>query len=200
MMSKMPGYSLNEYRLIMPLSEALQEQVKVVREKLHKDHRVKLPFELQPSLTILRFHAFDKMEAKLLERLHQVALCTQPFKIELQDFSAYPSHTIYIEVLTKSSFNDLCKNLKKHRWLMNIPGHLPQFINEPHLIIAQRLKPKQFENMWCQCEHSQFTGRFIADSMLLLKRSETNKMYHSVRKLEFMNLPMNISQGELFGS
>ena len=195
----MPGLRINEYRLVIPLPEALQEKVMSVRKTLHERYKVKLPFELRPSLTVLRCHGFDKGEARLMEKLQHAALQTAPFKVELEDYAGYPSHTIYINVLTKSPFHELCKELKKYKWLMQVPQKEPFFINEPHLIVAQRLKSKEFTTLWQECEHRQFSGRFFADAMLLLKRSELNQKYQVMRRFEFLNLPLSIKQGVLFG-
>lgn len=194
----MPGYRINEYRLVVPLPEALQEKIGAIRKGLHEKYGVKQPFGLKPSLTILKCHGFEKSEAKLLERLQHIAMGVPPFKVELEDYAGYPSHTIYINVTTKSPFNDLTKELKKAKRLMQIPKHDPHFINEPHLIMAQQLKPKQFANMWLECEHRQFTGRFVADALLLLKRQAAGA-YEVVRRLELLNLPFHVKQGTLFG-
>jgi 2'-5' RNA ligase len=195
---QMPAYRINEYRLIVPLPQVLQEKMHHLRICMHEKHAVKFPFDLKPGLTILRCHAFERIEPKLVERLQQVAMSHNPFKVEIKDFSAYPSHTIYADVLTKGPFHELVKNLRKAKWLMNIPDHEPYFITEPHLILAQRLKPKEFTRMWLDCEHRQFTGRFVADAMLLLKRSPINKRWTVLRRMEFMSLPMDVKQGQLF--
>ncbi len=194
----MPGYRINEYRLVVPLPEALQEKINSIRQSLHQQYQIPFPFQLKPGLTILRCHAFEKTEAKLIEHLQRMAMSTHPFKVELEDYAAYPSHTIYIHVPTKRPFNELCKELKKAKRLLQIPKHEPHFINEPHLILAQRLKPKEFVALWSECEHRQFSGRFIADPLLLLKRTEINKSNQVVSRLEFMSLPMPVKQGELF--
>ena len=194
----MPGYRINEYRLVIPLPEALQNKMKEVRKSLHEKYKVKLPFQLKPCLTLLKCHVLEKTEAKLIGCLQQIAMATDLFKVELEGFAAYPSHTIYINVLTKSPFNELVKELKRHKRLMQIPQHDPHFINEPHLIVAQKLKPMQFINMWLECEHKSFTGRFVADAMLLLRRSGANSNWEVVRRLEFMSLPMQVKQGVLF--
>jgi 2'-5' RNA ligase len=196
--STMPGYVINEYRLTIPLPEVLREKITDIRNKLHEKYKVKSTFELQPGLTILKCYAFDKVEPRLIERMQQIAMEHNPFKVELENFAAYPSHTIYIDVPTKSPFNELTKSLKKMKWLMNIPQQEPHFINEPHLIIAQRLKPMQFINLWLECEHSSFSGRFMADRMVLLKRNAQVLRYEVVREMEFMNLPLHVKQGELF--
>jgi 2'-5' RNA ligase len=195
----MPGYRISEYRLIIPLSEALQQTVMQVRKELHERYRIPLPFELKPSLTILHCHAYEGMEAKLTDRMQQVATRSQAFKVELQNFAAYPSHTIYIHVPTRSPFNELTKELKVIKSLTKIPDHDPHFIIEPHLLIAQKLKPFQFTRMWMDCEHTQFTGRFMATSMVLMKRSATNTHYEEMRRFDFASLGLRVKQGTLFG-
>ena len=196
---QMPGYRIHEYRLVVPLSESLQDRVSTLRKSLHEKHHITSTFELKPSLTVLRCHAFERMEARLTERFQEVAMGHNPFKVELKGFAAYPSHTVYIDVPTRAPFHELVKSLKKAKWLMNIPGHEPHFIPEPHLLVAQRLKPMQFIRMWMELETSQFNGKFLADSVLLLRRSEVSKRYEVVRRMEFMSLPLNVKQGELFG-
>jgi 2'-5' RNA ligase len=193
----LPGYRINEYRLVVPLPQSIREKIESVRDKLHERHRVKQSFHMHPSLTLLRFHAFEKTEARLIERFEQVTMGCHPFLVQLQDFSAYPSHTIYINIPTRSPFNDLCKELKKMRWLMNIQGREPQFINEPHLIIAQALKPMQFISMWLECEHASFDGKVLAEQLLLMKRVEGG-YWEDLRPLQFRSLPSAIKQGELF--
>ena len=195
----MPGYKVCEYRLIIPLSEALQQTISKVRKELHEKYKVPLPFELKPSLTILHCHAYEGMEAKLVERMQGVAARSETFKVELQNFAAYPSHTIYIHVATRSPFNELAKQLKAVSSLTKIPDHDPHFIKEPHLLIAQRLKPFQFTRMWMDCEHNAFTGRFMADHMMLMKRSETASRYEVLRRFDFASLGLCIKQGTLFG-
>ncbi|MBD0368940.1 MAG: 2'-5' RNA ligase family protein [Flavisolibacter sp.] len=194
----MPGYRINEYRLVVPLPETVQEKVTALRKSLHQKHKVKFTFGLKPCLTLLKCHAFEKTEARLVERLQQITMSTDAFKVELEGFAAYPSHTIYINVLTKAPFRELVNELKRHKKLMHIPQHDPHFISEPHLIVAQKLKPMQFINMWLECEHAHFSGRFVADALLLLRRTAANQNYEVVRRLEFMSLPMNVKQGVLF--
>jgi hypothetical protein len=74
----------------------------------------------------------------------------------------------------------------------------PHFINDPHLTVARRLLPWQYEKGWLDYSQRHFTGRFIADGMLLLKRRVGSKGYQIVQRFEFMNLPVATRQGELF--
>lgn len=191
------GSLINEYRLIVPLPEDLTEKITAIRNALHEKYRVPLPFEIAPSLTVLKFHAFEQSEARALERIQKVVQQTKPYLVELEDYSGYPSHTIYINVKTRSAFNELSKTLKLSKKHLKVPGREPHFINEPHLILAQRLAPNEFERMWKECEHKQFTGRFICDHLLLLKRSQVRRRYEPIRKFEFQQLPSNLKQAAL---
>lgn len=74
----------------------------------------------------------------------------------------------------------------------------PHFIDEPMITIASRLQPWQYEQGWLEYSHRQFTGRFVADSMLLLKRRTGDRAWQIAERMEFKNLPVNIRQGELF--
>ncbi|HEX5654987.1 MAG TPA: hypothetical protein VFX58_18050, partial [Chitinophagaceae bacterium] len=60
-------------------------------------------------------------------------------------------------------------------------------------------QPWQYEKAWLEYSHKHFTGRFIADSMILLKRPEGEMKYSTVRRFQFENLPVTTRQGELFG-
>lgn len=193
-----PGYRVCEYRLIIPLSEALQESVTQIRRDLHEKYRISPSFELKPSLAVLHFHAYEGTEARLLERIQQAATRVDAFYIELQNYAA-SSGTIYIDVLTRHHFHELTRELKVVKSLIAIPDHDPHFINEPQLLIAQNLKPFQFTRMWMDCEHMQFTGKFAADGMLLMRRSITHNRYEEIKRFEFSCLAYCIKQGILFG-
>jgi len=75
----------------------------------------------------------------------------------------------------------------------------PHFIMEPHLTIARKLQPWQYEKGWLEYSNKHFTGRFIADSMLLLKRPVGEMKYQIAERFQFQNLPVTTKQGELFG-
>jgi 2'-5' RNA ligase len=122
------------------------------------------------------------------------------FKVELKDFGSFPSHTIYINVTTKEPVRNLVKQMRPFQQLMKLNNdNKPHFIDEPHLTIARKLLPWQYEKGWLEYSHKHFTGRFIADSMLLLRRQVGDKPYQILQRFEFMNLPVNTKQGDLFG-
>jgi hypothetical protein len=70
---------------------------------------------------------------------------------------------------------------------------------EPHITIAGKLQPWQYEKGWLEYSNKSFTGRFIADTMLMLKRPVGEMKYKVVQRFKFQNLPVLTKQGELFG-
>src|SRR5205823_15063214 len=123
-----------------------------------------------------------------------------PIKVELKDFGCFPSHTIYINVTSKLPIQNLVKEIRHEaQRLMKLDNdNKPHFLMEPYIAIARKLKPWQYEQGWLEYSHKQFTGRFIADEMLLLKRPVDEKKYQVVQRLEFQNLPVATKQGDLF--
>ena len=125
-----------------------------------------------------------------------------PIKIELKDYGSFPSHTIYINITSKVPIQNLVKQIRTQtQRLMKLnDDNKPHFILEPQVPVARRLLPWQYEKGWLECSHKHFTGRFIADGMLLLKRPVGTLKYEIAKRFEFENLPVATKQGELFGA
>ena len=104
------------------------------------------------------------------------------------------------EVLIKAREKayELFKEIKKLKWLMQVPQQDPQFFAEPHLVLAQGLKPLKFIGMWMELEHRQFTGRFKADALLLLRRTAPGSRYEVLRRMEALSRGAEVRQGVLF--
>jgi 2'-5' RNA ligase len=141
------------------------------------------------------------MEERMIQRLQTIAMGTTPFKVELKDYGSFPTHTIFINVTSKVPIQSLVKEMKGAQKLMTLnKDNKPHFIDTPHLSICRKLKPWQYEEGWLEFSNRQFTGRFITDSMLLLKRTAGEKVkFQIAKRLEFQNLPVATKQGNLFG-
>ncbi|HSC52743.1 MAG TPA: hypothetical protein VLC98_03950 [Phnomibacter sp.] len=78
------------------------------------------------------------------------------------------------------------------------PTHDPHFITDPHIPIARKLQPWQYEKGRLEYAHEHFSGMFMANDMLLLKRPAGGRAYSVVKRFEFQNLPVAMKQGALF--
>jgi len=194
------GYRQNEYLLILNPHEELRNRIMNVKKDFYETYKTPNAKWGKPYVTLAKFMQLEMMEERIINRLKIVAMGYHPIKVELKDFGSFPSHTIYINVTTKEPIKNLVKEIKPWQRLLKLDDdHKPHFIDEPHLTIARQLKPWQYEKGWLEYSNKNFTGRFIADSMLLLKRKVGDMAYQIAGRFEFQNLPVSTKQGELFG-
>ncbi|HWC54425.1 MAG TPA: 2'-5' RNA ligase family protein [Chitinophagaceae bacterium] len=196
-----PGYRVYEYLLVLSPHEELWNKIMEVKKKFSGEYKCEQAVWGRPYVALVNFAQYEMMEDRITNRLKTIAMGQYPFKIELKDFGSFPSHTIYINVATKIPVQTLVKEIRKEtqRLMKWNDGNKTHFILEPHLTIARKLQPWQYEKGWLEYSHKNFTGRFIADGMTLLKRPVGETKYHPVEKFEFQNLPVLTKQGELFG-
>ncbi len=196
---QIPGYRYNEYLLVLSPHEELWNKIVNVKEEFCKKYEAPAARWGKPHITLVNFVQFEMMEEKIVNRLKTISMGYTPFKVELKDYGSFPSHTIFINIESKQQVQNLARELRPAQHLMTLnKDNKPHFIDNPYLAIARKLLPWQYEKGWLEYSHKHFTGRFIADDMLLLKRRVGDKAYQIVQRFEFMNLPVSTKQGALF--
>ena len=198
-LKQIPGYRYNEYLLVLSPHEELWNKIKKVKEEFSEKYQCEQAMWGKPHIALVNFVQFEMMEEKLVNHLKTIAMGYTPFKVELKDYGSFPSHTIYINIKSKQQVQNLKRELRPAQKLMALnKENKPHFIDNPNIAIARKLLPWQYEKGWLEYSHKHFTGRFIADSMLLIKRRVGDKAYQVVQRFEFMNLPVSTKQGALF--
>jgi 2'-5' RNA ligase len=201
----LPGYKVYEYLLVLHPHEELWNKILKVKSEFAEKYKSAHAKWGKPHITLANFLQHEMMEARIVNRLKIIAMGYHPIKVELQDYGSSPSHTIYINITSKIPVQNLVKQIRTEtQRLMKLnDDNKPHFILEPHLTIARKLQPWQYEQGWLEYSNRHFTGRFIASDMMLLKRpvgeSDSYRMkYEIVQRFEFENLPVSTKQGELF--
>lgn len=197
----LPGYQVYEYLLVLAPHEDLRNKVMKIKKEFGEKYKAQNAQWGRPTIALVNFYQYKMMEERIVHRLNMVAMGHYPFKVELKDFGSFPSHTIYIKVPSRLPIQKLVKTIQTEtqRLLKPDNDHKPHFIQEePHITIARKLLPWQYEKAWLEYSHKQFTCRFIANAMLLLKRPEGEIKYQVVKEFEFQNIPVNTAQGNLF--
>jgi 2'-5' RNA ligase len=204
----------NEYQIILSPHEELADKIRQLRKTFAETYEAPAVQNGKPNLTLVRFTQLALMEERIVQRLRTIAMGFCPFKVELKDFGSLPTHSIFINVTSKLPIRGLVKEVRDVQRLMKLDKeHKPHFIDEPNLLIARNLSSAQYEKAWLEFSHKNFTGRFIADSMLLLRRRSNNgpsdgphsrprtgdKNWQIAERFTFQNLPVTTRQGELFG-
>lgn len=204
---KIPGYKYNEYKIVLYPNEDVSEKIQSLKKEISENYNIKGTFYSKPALGLVNFIQFDMIEDRLIHRLKTFATGYRPFNVELNGFGSYPSHTIFINVESKQTIQNLVKELKSLQQLMTLnKQNKAHFLRDPHFILAGNLLPWQYEKGWLYYSHQQFTSRFIAGEMTLLKRSlstspsgkESNQGFRAVESFKFQNMPVLTNQGNLF--
>ena len=189
----------NEYLLILNPHEELRGKIQQVKKEFYDAYQAPTALGGKPHVTLVRFTQLALMEERIVQRLRTIAMGYCPFKVELKDFGSFPSHTLFINVTSKLPIRALVNEIKDIQRLMKPDKeHKPHFIDEPYIPIARKLLPWQYEKGWLEYSNKSFTGRFIADAMLLLKRREGEMAWQISERFVFQNLPVTIRQGQLF--
>ena len=196
-----PGYRINEYLLVLNPPEDLWQKIMKIKEGFAEKYKNEIAKFTKPHITLINWVSLELMEERMIQRLQTIAMGITPFKVELKDYGSFPTHTIFINVTSKVPIQSLVKEMKEAQKLMTLDkDNKPHFIETPYISICRKLKPWQYEEGWLEFSNRQFTGRFIADSMLLLKRRAGEKVkFQIAKRLEFQNLPVTTKQGNLFG-
>jgi 2'-5' RNA ligase len=189
----------NEYLLILNPHEELRNKVQQVKKEFYDSYQAPTALGGKPHVTLVRFTQIALMEERIVQRLRTIAMGYCPFKVELKDFGSFPSHSIFINVTSKLPIRALVNEVKDIQRLMKLDKeNKPHFIDEPYLPIARKLLPWQYEKGWLEYSNKSFTGRFVADAMLLLKRRQGEMAWQIAERFAFQNLPVTIRQGQLF--
>jgi 2'-5' RNA ligase len=163
--SAIPGYRVYEYLLVLNPHEELRSRIILVKKDFYDTYKATTAISGKPHLTLVNFVQYGMMEERIINRLKVIAMGYHPFKVKLKDFGSFPAHTIYINITSKLPVQNLVKEIRSEgQRLMKLnEDKKPHFIMEPHLTIARKLKPWQYEKGWLEYSNKHFTGRFIAD-------------------------------------
>jgi len=197
---KLPGYNVIEYKLVLVPHAELARQIVKVREDFTTKFKVENSIKSTPQIVLASFMQIHAAEERIIRRLEVIAMGSKAFKVEVKDYGSYPTHTIFLNVTSKLPISELVKKIRHEtQRLMKLDAeNKPHFMNDSHFTLAIKLKPWQYEKGWLEYSQKHFTGRFIAKRMLLLKRREGELKFSPAAEFEFMNLPVDIKQGELF--
>ena len=196
----MPGYRAFEYLLVLNPHQELSNKIAHIRKGFNAEYKIAGVPGSRANLALLKFEQLEMAESRIVQKLHTIAMGSPPFKVEIKDFGSFPSHTIYLNVVSKVPIQNLVKTIRTEaqRLLKYDPEKTPHFMLEPHFTIGMKLKPWQYEKAWLAYSHKHFTSRFIADEMVLLKRLVGERNWVVSNRFKFENLPVTTKQGELF--
>ncbi|MBV9989079.1 MAG: 2'-5' RNA ligase family protein [Chitinophagaceae bacterium] len=153
----------------------------------------------KPNLTLARFEQYEMLESRILHRLKLIAQAQSSFIVELHDFGSFPTHTIFLNITTKTQWVELAKSLRPMQQLLTIDKERKvHIITDPYIPIARKLLPWQYEKSWLEYSNTHFSGRFVLDQLVLLRKRSGESAYSSIGRFKLMNVKEEVKQGQLF--
>lgn len=192
--------AIAEYLLLIQPRQDLADRILDIKQQFYNKYKAPEALKGLPHITLVNFVQYTGFEERIRQHLRTIALAQSPLSIELLDYGSFPSHTIYINIISRSNIQNLVKSIRTStQSLMKLDkDNRPHFILEPHLTIARKLKPWQYEQGWLEYSNKNFSARFIAKDMVLLRKDADDNKYFMVERFEFMDIPVKVTQSVLF--
>lgn len=193
-------HTLAEYLLLIQPRKDLSDTITGIKKYFFEKYKAEEAIRGKPHITLVKFLQYTAFENRVCQKLRTIALSKAPFPIDLLDYGSFPSHTIYINILSRPAIQSLVRSIRTEaQSLMKADNdNRPHFIMEPNLTIARRLMPWQYEQGWLEFSNKGFTGKFIANHMMLLRRDLDGGRYVPVERFEFQDIPAVAKQQALF--
>jgi len=189
-----------EYLLLIEPREDLADDIMAIKKEFSEKYQAPQAVSSKPHITLVSFTQYMAFESRIRQRFRQIATERAPMLIELEGFGSFPTHTLFIKVTTRTTVQNLVTKLRTQVQSLLKPDkeHKPHFIMEPHITIARRLKPWQYEKSWSEYNTRPFSAKFMANHMVLLRKQADGERFTFVERFEFMNMPVCATQAMLF--
>ena len=176
-------YEMNlwEYMLLANPDEIVKEKVMLEKIFFEEKYEAEIATKTFPYITIANFLAKEMMEERSCHLIQNICSLNYSFTTDLNNFSCFPSHTIFIRVQDPQPFKRL------HNGLQALDNHLKtnacpplQVSGKPHLTIARQLDEEIYNEAIKEYAQRQFHEAFTVDKLVLLKRNSRYKKWQHV--------------------
>lgn len=180
--------ALNDYLLVLQPHEDLYNKIMLLKKDFATLYDCPTAMYSKPHITLLRFLQCNMQQQKIVQKLTTIIESASPFSVVLNGFGSFPTHTIYFNVETKNNIVELVKSFKPTQAMLKLDNeHKPHFITEPHLTLARKLLPWQYEKAWLAYNNTPFAASFMVNKVLLLKRPIEGKGYSIAATFSLLN-------------
>ena len=192
--------AVNDYLLIVQPHEDLYNKIMGIKKSFAEKYDNPMAAFLKPYLTLVKFMQYEITEKHIIKKMQSIAESSASFKVDLNGFGSFPTHTIYLNVQTKNPIINLVKEMKQAQHLLKFDKeHKPHFITEPHISIARKLLPWQYEKSWLEYSNTPFSASFMVTNLILLKRKTEAKGYTVAATFPLLNKQVAVTtQASLF--
>ena len=173
--------NLWEYMLLANPDEMVHEKLMVEKKYFEDKYEAEIAIKTLPHITIANFLAKEILEDRIGRLLQNICNQQYSFTVELNNFSGFPSHTIFIRIQNPQPFKSLEKRLQTLDDLLQVNECPPlQLSSRPHMPIARQLDEEIYTLAIKEYAAREFHEEFLVDKLVLLKRDSRYKKWQHV--------------------
>lgn len=185
---------LCEYLLVAHPNKEVKEEIMEEKKRFSNIYHYQMAVKTLPHITVANFMAREPMEETLIRWMQRIIGSRHSFMVGLNNYSGFPSHTVYLRVQNAEPFGHLIENLKVIRQYVKDNNCPPvKLIARPHLTIARQLTSTVYEKAIMEYSQRTFHADFLVNELVLLKRDP-----HSYKCIEVSKFQMLPEQKNLF--
>ncbi|HET6994639.1 MAG TPA: 2'-5' RNA ligase family protein [Chitinophagaceae bacterium] len=164
-----PG--LFEYLLIVSPEKEVYDKVIEEKQNFSRNYNQQVAVKTKPHITISCFLAWDSMEDTIVRWLQRITSDQKCFQVTLNNYSGFPSHTIYLRIQDSSAIDELTARIKLIAPYIKEKDCPPtRLTSYPHLSIAPQLPVEIYETAIKDYSEKEFHASFKVNELVLLKR------------------------------
>jgi hypothetical protein len=178
------GGQQREYRLVIYPDTAVYEKIMAEKQRFYMRYGTESVVKTFPYINVAGFSAGEGMDDTLIRWLHRIFGQHSCFDIDLNNFSGFPNHTIYLRIQNAQPLHKLAQELKA------LDHHIQ--INSlaagrwPHLAMASELPDAVYEKAMPVYSRKTFHASFVASEVVLLARDHPFAAFKTITVFKFL--------------
>ena len=160
-----------QYQLVANPGRDVCKKVMDIRRNFRETYFSKERDENEPHIVIANFVAAESMEETLIRWMQRICSQHKSFPVTLNNYSGFPSHSIYLRVQDHGPFRQLVTQLRVIDEYVTSNGCDPvRFLFRPHIAIATGLESNVYEKAMLDYSQRTFHENFALSGLVLSKR------------------------------
>lgn len=177
----------NEYLLVAYPDQAVLEKIAAEKALFNETYRIRPKSSIKSHIVLTSFLAAEGIEGTLIRWLQRICSLEHEFRLTLNNYSGYPTHSIFLRVPDASPIQQFVAQLNAMKdFVQPGPGG---FFRRPHLPIASKLPTGIYEQALNEYSRKLFHESFYVKELVLLKRRDSFESLKTVQV--FGLLPAN---------
>jgi 2'-5' RNA ligase len=176
-----------EYMLVVQTGKELANQILETRSGFEKTYQVHSRRMNQPYIKLASFTAKDAMEPTIERWIQRICAGQESFPVMLNNFSGFPTGKLFVRVQYHEPFMRLASGLSViDDYIKSYGCPSAKIVSHPHVTIANKLPADMYTKAMLDYSQRDFSGSFIVEEVLLLKRKNPNEEFKKINLFKLM--------------